>query len=59
MSVNPDVSHLSQSPLIGRGTTCVSAPDNDVRGVTFAPTWLNLVFNAVADFGEGFAHVVG
>src|SRR6516162_5048818 len=22
-------------------------------------TWLNLVFNAVADFGEGFAHVVG
>lgn len=23
------------------------------------PTWLNLVFNAVADFGEGFGHVVG
>jgi DNA-binding transcriptional LysR family regulator len=23
------------------------------------PTWLDLVFNSVADFGEGFAHVVG
>jgi hypothetical protein len=30
-------------------------PDKKVRD----PTWLNLVFNAVADFGEGFAHVVG
>ena len=35
---------------------CVRRDTGNVHEVASAvPTWLNLVFNAAADFGEGFA----